>query len=938
MGGSAPQPTSSAHRATTAERQCSQCGQTHSAPCFTPSLSLSVVSDRRSASVYMRACVYGLVLCVVWCGVCAQSPFYALSMFPYPSGALHMGHVRVYTISDCIARYRRMRGDEVVHPMGWDAFGLPAENAAIERHIAPDVWTQRNIAAMKKQLQPLALSFDWHRELTTCSPDYYQHTQRLFIDLFEAGLAYQKDATVNWDPVDHTVLANEQVDSLGRSWRSGAKVERRQLRQWFIRLTAYTEQLLDGLEGLHGWTDNVKAMQRNWIGKSDGANVTFSVLPKATSNTATAAAAHSTQLDVFTTRLDTLHGVSFICVAPEHPILSDSNVPQSEWAAVESYKQRTSQLSDTERSESKDGVWSGLWAINPINGQRVKLMVGAYVLMEYGTGAVMGVPAHDARDLVFAQRHQLPILPVVAPSLDAADASRTDLPYTQHGVLINSGVHSGLSSTDAAATILSSLSARSLACPVVSYRLRDWLVSRQRYWGTPIPMIHCRSCGVLPVPVEQLPVVLPSLSRLAGRGGSPLRSEECREWREVACPKCGGAAERDTDTLDTFVDSSWYFLRYLSPSSSAPFDPAAVARFMPASTYVGGIEHAILHLLYARFFTRFLYHRGLLPSPEPFAALLTQGIVQGRTFKHPQTGQFISDDRVEERDGSFYARDDNGCEYAVAVVWEKMSKSKHNGVEPAAAIDRYGADTVRLYILFKAPPEKALDWDERSIAGPARWIHRLHSLTQQHRQASSHPPTSEGDGGTEPNTAAAISQLQRDVSEAVRDVSRQLDGRLFNVALALLMKLTNTMVAAVAASPGLLATASFHDSLRTLARLIAPFAPHLASEVWWQLNSSPTSAASYSEHSDVHQQPWPHIEQSEAEQRMAGSVSVNILVNGRRLCLVDMPVALLSDECAMQSHARGLAELQAALSGRHVQRVIVKRAPDKGSALINFVI
>ena len=851
-----------------------------------------------------------------------------------------MGHVRVYSISDCIARYRRMRGDDVVHPMGWDAFGLPAENAAIERHIPPDVWTERNIRAMKEQLRPLALSFDWHRELATCSPDYYRHTQRLFVDLFNAGLAYQKDATVNWDPVDHTVLANEQVDSQGRSWRSGAKVERRQLRQWFIRLTAYADELLEGLDGLEGWSDNVKSMQRNWIGRSEGANVTFTVLLESKP---------SATLEVFTTRLDTLHGVSFICVAPEHSILSAANVPQSEWAAVQLYKQRASQLSDAERSEGKDGVWSGLWAVNPIDDQHVKVMVGAYVLMEYGKGAVMGVPAHDTRDFSFAQQHQLPIVQVIAPTRSDHNTTSTDLPYTHKGLLVNSGSHTGLSSPVAAAAILSSLSSRSFASVASSYRLRDWLVSRQRYWGTPIPMIHCRSCGAVPVPAEQLPVVLPALSQLVGRGGSPLRSEECRQWREVACPNCGEPAERDTDTLDTFVDSSWYFLRYLSPSSSEPFEPSAVARFLPVSLYVGGVEHAILHLLYARFFTRFLFHRGLLPSPEPFAALLTQGIVQGRTFKQPTTGQFLHPDTVSERDGRHFARDDSGCESAVDVVWEKMSKSKHNGVEPAAAIDRYGADTVRLYILFKAPPEKALDWDERTISGQTRWLNRLHALTLQHCTAvdSDSSLQRKWDGGSptdESAESAAVGELQREVSAAVREVSRQLDSRLLNVALALLMKLTNSLTTVANATPTILRTAAFHDSMRTLARLLAPFAPHLASEMWWQLVNVAAAPQHYSQssHGDVHQQPWPLVDasHSSATHAVAGAaaVSVNVLLNGRRLCVAAVPLAVLSDDAALHTHASGLSEVQSALSGRDVQRVIVRRAPDKGSALINYVV
>ena len=863
-------------------------------------------------------------------------------MFPYPSGALHMGHVRVYTISDCIARYHRMRGYAVVHPMGWDAFGLPAENAALQRGIPPAEWTARNIASMRRQLDSLSLSFDWStRTVTTCSPSYYQHTQRLFLRLLHAGLVYRAHAYVNWDPVDHTVLANEQVDQTGRSWRSGAVVERRRLMQWWVRISEYREELLRGVdEGLPDWPAQVKQMQKHWIGRSEGHHVSFTLGPSSPSLASISShlpAPAPPPLTVFTTRIDTIYGVTYLVVAPEHPLIDHSLthhlLPPHHHSAVTDYRRRVGGMTDVQRRSNeggKGGVWSGLTATHPLTGEQLKVMISEYVLPDYGTGAVMGVPAHDARDHAFAQLHSLPIIPVVAPP-PSLSPNPSDV-YTGDGLLVNSGPFTGQPNTSATPHILSLLS--SAAHPATDYRLKDWLVSRQRYWGTPIPIIHCPSCGPTPVPDADLPVVLPPLDFTGLTGGNPLASPAARTWREVPCPRCGGQGERETDTLDTFVDSSWYFLRYLSPTSSLPFDPTEVAPYMPVHVYVGGIEHAILHLLYARFFTHFLHRQGLLPHPEPFRRLVTQGMVQGMTYKHPVTGQFISPSRVQRDAAGAYVQDE-GQRVPLDVVWEKMSKSKMNGVEPASVIDRYGADTVRLFTLFKAPPEKSLNWDEEAIQGQVRWLNRMHALLTAHTSAlPTSPPSSPfSPPSPPPLPSAALRVLRQAIPSTVSFVTSALSSHTFNVAIAQLMKLTNNLTDTARQHPQVVGSAVMQEGLEVLALMLAPMAPHFAAEMWEGLKASRTAERTEQE-GDVHSQQWPGGEEDET----GGKVGVVVMVNGKRLCVVEADEALLSDQGRVESLVRERAEVQSALQGATPHRVVYAHQREKGTAIVNFIV
>ncbi|MFN7901057.1 MAG: leucine--tRNA ligase, partial [Synechococcaceae cyanobacterium] len=644
-------------------------------------------------------------------------PFYALSMFPYPSGSLHMGHVRNYVITDVVARVQRMRGRRVLHPMGWDAFGLPAENAAIERGSDPAGWTESNIAQMRSQLRRLGLSIDWNREFATCQPSYYRWTQWIFLQFLEAGLAYRREATVNWDPIDQTVLANEQVDGEGRSWRSGALVEKRRLRQWFLAITRYADQLLDDLPLLEGWPERVRTMQANWIGRSQGAEIHFPLLPAS-------AAEPEAAITVFTTRPDTLFGVSYLVLAPEHPLVDSlTSAPQRDAvAAFQAWVSRQSEQDRTADDRPKRGVALGASVRHPASGEELPVWIADYVLAEYGSGAVMGVPAHDLRDFQFARQYELPVKPVILP--EGSDPHNFEgEPFIGAGVLMNSGPYDGLTTSEAQRQIIEAAELEGWGVGKVAYKLRDWLISRQRYWGCPIPVIHCPSCGVVPVPEADLPVELPREVSLSGRGGSPLNN--LADWKQVACPCCGAAAERETDTMDTFMCSSWYFLRYCDAGNSEQaFSRELVDRWMPVDQYVGGIEHAILHLLYSRFFTKVLRDRGLLGFDEPFARLLTQGMVQGITYRNPTTGKYIPPAEVGD---AANPRDPITGE-ALESSYDKMSKSKYNGVDPATVIDRYGADTARMFILFKAPPEKDLEWDDADVEGQFRFLQRLWRL------------------------------------------------------------------------------------------------------------------------------------------------------------------------------------------------------------------
>ncbi len=833
----------------------------------------------------------------------AAQPFYALSMFPYPSGNLHMGHVRNYVITDVIARVQRMRGCNVLHPMGWDAFGLPAENAAIERGVDPGDWTDRNIAAMRAQLQRLGLSIDWSREVATCHSDYYRWTQWLFLQFLEAGLAYQKEATVNWDPIDQTVLANEQVDSEGRSWRSGALVEKRKLRQWFLKITAYADQLLDDLPKLEGWPERVRTMQANWIGRSTGAELSFPVVAADGSDTGEA-------ITVFTTRPDTIFGASYVVLAPEHPLVAALTTAEQA-IHVEAFCDLVARQSEQERTaddKPKRGVPIGARVRNPGNGELIPLWIADYVLAEYGTGAVMGVPAHDQRDFLFARQYELSVRQVIIPEGSDEHAYEGGA-WTEPGVLIHSGRFDGLPSGEAKAAITAAAEAEGWGQARTTYRLRDWLISRQRYWGCPIPVIHCDSCGVVPVPADQLPVELPRDVAFSGKGGSPLAQLE--SWWRVDCPCCGRPARRETDTMDTFMCSSWYFLRYSDPQNTGlPFSREAVDSWLPVDQYVGGIEHAILHLLYARFFTKVLRDRGLLGFDEPFARLLTQGMVQGITYKNPHSGKYIAPADVADPSDP---RDPVTGE-VLEVFYEKMSKSKYNGVDPAVVIDKYGADTARMFILFKAPPEKDLEWDDADVEGQFRFLQRIWRLVDGAVERGLGLADSANLSLPE---ATALSpgekELRRAVHTAIRAVSEDLEGELqFNTAVAELMKLSNAMGEHLAAASEPVAC----EALRTLLLLLAPFAPHLAEELWERLGAT-----------GIHRQPWPA---ADAAALVRDTVPLVIQVKGKVRGNLEVPAD--ADKATLEQLALASDIAAKWLEGKAPSRVIV--VPGK---LVNLV-
>ncbi|MFS8809283.1 leucine--tRNA ligase [Synechococcus sp. R65.1] len=830
--------------------------------------------------------------------------FYALSMFPYPSGSLHMGHVRNYTITDVIARHKRMQGYAVLHPMGWDAFGLPAENAAIDRGIPPAKWTYQNIAQMRDQLQRLGLSYDWEREITTCAPDYYKWTQWLFLQFFKAGLAYQKEAPVNWDPVDQTVLANEQVDAEGRSWRSGALVEKRLLKQWFLKITAYADQLLADLEKLSGWPERVRTMQENWIGQSVGARVLF--------KTET-----GEELPVFTTRPDTLWGATFMVLAPEHPLVEKLTTPEQQ-AAVKAYQAEAAARSEIERSaedREKTGVWTGSYAINPVNQERIPIWIADYVLMGYGTGAIMAVPAHDQRDFEFARKFGLPIKLVVQPPQGGVEtAEDLQAAWTGEGVLINSGPLNGIpvgkGPGQSVERAIAWLEEQGLGERQVNYRLRDWLISRQRYWGCPIPVIHCPHCGIVPVPEEDLPVLLPEDVELTGRGGSPLAQLE--EWVKVKCPTCGAEARRETDTMDTFICSSWYFLRFSDPRNDREiFRKDLVNAWLPVDQYVGGIEHAILHLLYARFFTKVLRDLGLLNFDEPFSRLLTQGMVQARTYYNPNKSgkdRWIPTALVKDPNDP---RDPETGE-PLQVIYATMSKSKGNGVDPEEVLANYGADTARMFILFKAPPEKDLEWDDADVEGQFRFLNRV--WRQVYDFVSRGGGTASLQAKVEAGSLTkAERDLRRAVHTAIKEVSEDLEEYQFNTAIAELMKLSNAL-----AEAGIPDSPVYAEGIRTLVLLLAPFAPHIAEELWQALGGTDS----------VHRQSWPSYDPAAL---VADTVTIVVQVNGKLRGSFEAPADVTPEEqerLALQSEAA-----QKYLQGATPKKVVV--VPKK---LVNVVV
>jgi leucyl-tRNA synthetase len=830
--------------------------------------------------------------------------FYALSMFPYPSGDLHMGHVRNYTITDVIARFKRMQGYRVLHPMGWDAFGLPAENAAIDRGTTPAEWTFKNMAQMRSQLQEVGLSYDWNREVATCAPNYYRWTQWLFLQFLAADLAYQKEATVNWDPIDQTVLANEQVDNEGKSWRSGAKVEKRKLRQWFLKITDYAEQLLQDLDKLTDWPERVKTMQANWIGKSVGAELSFPLIQKESS------AGIPLEITVFTTRPDTVYGVSYVVLAPEHPLVQEITTLEQA-ATVSAFVAEVANISEMDRTaddKPKRGVPTGAYAVNPFTGKQIPVWIADYVLFEYGTGAVMGVPAHDVRDFAFAKQYDLPIQYVIIPNGTDADAiPQSNAAFTEAGVMVNSDAFNGIASPTAKTKIIELAEAQGWGKGRVQYRLRDWLISRQRYWGCPIPVIHCADCGVVPVPDHDLPIKLPQDVEFTGRGASPLAKLE--SWVNVPCPKCGKPAKRETDTMDTFIDSSWYFLRFSdAQNTDAAFDFQKVNDWLPVDQYVGGVEHAILHLLYSRFFTKVLRDRGLLRFDEPFKRLLTQGMVQGLTYMNPnKTGKdkWIPSGLVDPKD----PRDPDTGE-AITAFYTTMSKSKGNGIAPKQAIAKYGADTIRMFTLFKAPPEKDLEWDEADVEGQFRFVNRVWRLVTDFVAQSNL-----SEDGTQNNPDRALNrELRRAIHTAIKEVTEDLTGDYqLNTAISELMKLSNALQDCKVKN-----STTYIEGIESLLRLMAPFAPHITDELWAQLGHSQS----------IHLETWL---EADPEALVVDEITLVIQVNGKTRGNIQVPAG--ADKAALEEYARNSPIAQKYLEGKEIKKAIA--VPGK---LVNFVV
>lgn len=804
---------------------------------------------------------------------------YVLEMFPYPSGRIHIGHVRNYTMGDVIARYKRMTGHEVLHPMGWDAFGMPAENAAMEKNVHPGGWTRDNIANMKAQLKRLGFAIDWTRELATCEPEYYGHEQALFLKLYAAGLVYRKESAVNWDPVDMTVLANEQVID-GKGWRSGAPVERRKLSQWFLKITDFADELLKGLGTLDQWPDKVRLMQENWIGKSQGLKCTFR-FPGGTGG-----------IDVFTTRPDTMFGASFVAIAADHPVAQKlaANAPDLQ-AFIEECRKGGTTAADIETAE-KRGFNTGLTVEHPLDASwHLPVYVANFVLMDYGTGAVFGCPAHDQRDLDFARKYDLPVTRVVADG-DLTDSDfKGDVAFTGPGTIVNSHWMDGMTIDQAKADVIAKAQAEGWGVGQTQYRLRDWGVSRQRYWGTPIPIIHCQACGAVPVPDDQLPVTLPEDVSF-DIPGNPL--DRHPTFSKVDCPKCHLPARRETDTLDTFVDSSWYFIRFASQPHDKPFDRAVAEKWLPVDQYIGGVEHAILHLLYARFWTRALNHIGLIDVKEPFASLFTQGMVTHQTYQDAN-GTWLSPDQVR-REGDIWTIINSGAP-AVAGRIEKMSKSKKNVVDPDDIVDQYGADAVRWFMLSDSPPERDLEWSEAGIEGCWRFVQRLWRLTSQVSGAQ----------GTD-------KALDRKTHQVIAGVGADIEALAFNKAVAKIYDLANAIEKAAP-------SASRDAAIRTIVLLSSPMVPHLAEEAWTQLGTTLGGGL-------IADAAWPEVDPALLEE---DEVTIAIQVRGK---LRDtLTVAKGLPQAEMEALALASQKVQHAIDGGDIKKIIV--VPDR---LVNIVL
>ncbi len=805
--------------------------------------------------------------------------YYVLEMFPYPSGRIHMGHVRNYAMGDVVARFKRARGFSVLHPMGWDAFGMPAENAAMEHGVHPKSWTYDNIAAMRAELKALGLSIDWSREFATCDVAYYGKQQAWFLKLLERGLVYRREASVNWDPVDMTVLANEQVID-GRGWRSGAVVEKKKLTQWFLRITSYADALIEGLGTLDRWPDKVRLMQENWIGRSRGLQMTFEFV-------GTAPVGFEAGVEVYTTRPDTLFGASFLAIAADHPFAKSLASDPKVAAFLAECKKGGSTAADIETGE-KLGLDTGLTVAHPFkSGATLPIWIANFVLMDYGTGAIFGCPAHDQRDLDFARKYALPVTPVVLPpGADPADFSVGKEAYTGPGTIYHSDFLDGLATEAAKAEAISRIETMGKGLGATVYRLRDWGVSRQRYWGCPIPVIHCAACGPVPVPRDQLPVVLPD-DVTFDRPGNPLLRHTT--WRHVSCPSCGGNAERETDTLDTFVDSSWYFARFTNPGADAAIDKAAADHWLPIDQYIGGVEHAVLHLLYARFITRALKDEGVLSVEEPFAGLFTQGMVTHETYK-TAAGDWVQPDQVTLVSDSGVCRavyTDTGEDLVVGDI-EKMSKSKKNVIAPEEIFSAHGVDAARLFVMSDSPPERDVQWTTGGIEGASRFVQRVWAEFET-------PFTAGGSDGD----ALALRQAVHRLIEAVTD---GIEGFRFNSAIAKLYGFLNTLKTSKAAG------GARAESLSILARLIAPFTPHLAEQCWEKLGEAGM----------ICDAPWPDADPALTAQ---DEVVLPVQVNGKRRGEIRAPVGAAHAD--VEKIALADANVAAHLDGLTVRKVIV---------------
>ncbi len=820
--------------------------------------------------------------------------YYVLEMFPYPSGRIHMGHVRNYTLGDLVARYKRARGFNVLHPMGWDAFGLPAENAATQNKVHPAAWTHDNIDTMREQLKSMGLSYDWAREVTTCDPEYYRHEQKIFLDFLERGLAYRKESWVNWDPAEKTVLANEQVID-GRGWRSGAPVEKRQLAQWFLRITAFADDLLETLESLERWPGRVRLMQEKWIGRSQGLRMFFALKGR------------GDRLEVYTTRADTIFGATFCAIAANHPLALELAEGDADLAAFVAECNRLGTSEAAIETAGKKGYDTGLRALHPFaRGRELPVFVANFVLMEYGAGAIFGCPAHDQRDLEFARRYGLDVVPVVLPpDADAASYAIGDEAYLDDGSVINSDFLNGLSVEEAKAEVAHRLNAAGAGKPAVIYRLRDWGVSRQRYWGCPIPVVHCADCGIVPVPEADLPVRLPGDADLEAPG-NPLENHPT--WAQVDCPGCGKPARRETDTFDTFFESSWYFARFCSPRADTAFLRDSVDYWLPVDQYIGGIEHAVLHLLYSRFFTRALKQCGYLGIKEPFAGLLTQGMICHETYRDADGGKWLyPEDVIRVQDGSHV----HATTKAPVTVGrsEKMSKSRNNVVDPQAIIDAYGADTARLFMLSDSPPDRDLDWTDAGIDGAWRYVNRLWRMVAEPKAALV------AVGSPMPgDLSPAAGTAHRAIHKTIANVSADLDKFHFNKAVARVRELTNLLEDLDGAQDGWV----LREGLETVARLIGPMMPHLAEEMWQRLGHETLLAETS----------WPEADEFLLEE---DTVTVAVQVNGKLRGTVRLPMD--SDRESATSAALDLDNVVTAVGGRPVRKVIV--VPNR---IINVVV